>query len=113
MSEKGMHILDKINLFPYIKQFYLDFCEHYVYDKHKRYRFFKVRKEKKSENMELVHTDVWDQLRYHLLVSLVIMLLLLMMKLEKLRFIAFDKNMMVFILLTNGNFWLRMRHGKG
>jgi hypothetical protein len=35
-----------------------------------------------------------DQIRYHLLVALVIMLLLLMMKLEKLGFIAFEKNMM-------------------
>jgi hypothetical protein len=31
-----------------------------------------------------------DQLRYHLLVSLITMLLLLMMQLEKLGFIAFD-----------------------
>jgi hypothetical protein len=35
-----------------------------------------------------------DQLRYHLLVTLIIMLLLLMMQLEKLGFLAFDKNMM-------------------
>jgi hypothetical protein len=35
-------------------------------------------------------------LRYHLLVDLIIMLLLLMMQLEKLGFIAFDKNMMFF-----------------
>ena len=33
-----------------------------------------------------------DQLRYHLLVDLVIMLLLLMMQLEKLGFIALKKN---------------------
>jgi hypothetical protein len=36
---------------------------------------------------------------YHLLVALDIMLLLLMMQLEKLGFIAFDKNQMFFILL--------------
>jgi hypothetical protein len=35
-----------------------------------------------------------DQLRYHLLAALIIMLLLLMMQLEKLGFIAFNKNMM-------------------
>jgi hypothetical protein len=33
------------------------------------------------------------------------MLLVLMMQLEKLGFIAFNKNMMFFILLRNGNPW--------
>jgi hypothetical protein len=37
-----------------------------------------------------------DQLKYHLLVALIIMLLLLMMQLEKLGFIAFDKKSDVF-----------------
>jgi hypothetical protein len=50
-----------------------------------------------------------DQLRYHLLVDPVIMLLLLMMQLEKLGFIAFEKNLMFLILLRNGKIWLRMR----
>jgi hypothetical protein len=50
---------------------------------------------------------------YHLLVALIIMLLLLMMQLEKLGFIAFDKNMMFLILLRNGKLWLRMRQEKG
>jgi hypothetical protein len=54
MSEKGIQILHKINLFPYFKQIDLDFCEYCVYGKQKR-----VRKEKKSEKLELVHTDVW------------------------------------------------------
>jgi hypothetical protein len=49
-----------------------------------------------------------DQLRYHILVALVIMLLLLMMQLEKLGFIAFNKNLMFFILLRNGKLWLKM-----
>jgi hypothetical protein len=31
MSEKGMQILHKNNLFPYLKQIYLYFCEHCVY----------------------------------------------------------------------------------
>jgi hypothetical protein len=39
-----------------------------------------------------------DQLRYHLLVALIIMLLLLMMQLENLVFIAFDKNLMFLTL---------------
>jgi hypothetical protein len=54
-----------------------------------------------------------DELRYHLLVALIIMLLLLMMQLEKLGFIALDKNMMFLILLRNGKLWLRMRKEKG
>jgi hypothetical protein len=59
MSEKGMQILQKINLFPYLKQIDLDFCENCVYGKHKRVIFLRVRKEKKSERLELVHTYVW------------------------------------------------------
>jgi hypothetical protein len=112
MSEKGMHILHKRNLFPDLKQIDLDFCEHCVYGKQKRVRFLRVGKEKKNERLELVHTDVWGPIRYHLLVALVTMLLLLMMQLEKLGFIAFDKNMMFLILLRNGKLWLRMRQEK-
>ena len=37
----------------------MDFCEHCVYGKQKRVRFLRVGKEKKSEKLELVHTDVW------------------------------------------------------
>jgi hypothetical protein len=59
MSEKGMQILHKRNLLPDLINVDLDFCEHCVYGKHKRVIFIKVRKEKKSENLELVHTDVW------------------------------------------------------
>jgi hypothetical protein len=50
---------------------------------------------------------------YHLLVALVIILLLLMKQLEKLGFIAFNKNMMFLILLRNGKHWLRMIQEKG
>jgi hypothetical protein len=59
MSENGMHILHKINLFLDLKQIDLDFCDHCVYGKHKRVRFLRVGKEKKNERLELVHTDVW------------------------------------------------------
>jgi hypothetical protein len=58
MSEKGIHILHKINLLSYLKQIYLDFYEHCVYGNHKRVRFLRVGKEKKNERLELVHTDV-------------------------------------------------------
>ena len=59
MSEKGMQILQKIILLADLKQIGLDFCEHCVYGKQKRVRFLKVRKETKSERLELVHTYVW------------------------------------------------------
>jgi hypothetical protein len=59
MSEKGMQILHKINLFPYIKQIDLDFFEHCVYGKHKRVIFLRVGKVNKNGKLDLVHTYVW------------------------------------------------------
>jgi hypothetical protein len=59
MSEKGMHIIHKRNLLPDLNQIDLDFYEHCVYGKQKRVRFLRVEKEKKSEMLELVHTNVW------------------------------------------------------
>jgi hypothetical protein len=53
MSEKGIQILHKINLFPYLKQIDLDFCEHCVYGKQKRVIFLIVGKEKKHERLHL------------------------------------------------------------
>jgi hypothetical protein len=47
MSDKGMHIVQKRNLFPDLKQFDLGFCEHCVYGKQKRVRFLKVGKKKR------------------------------------------------------------------
>ena len=46
-------------MFPDLKQIDLDFYEHDVYGKHKRVRFLRVGKEKKSERLKLVHIDVW------------------------------------------------------
>jgi hypothetical protein len=103
MSEKGMQILHKRNLLPDLKQIDLDFCEHCVYGKQKRVIFLRVGKEKKSERLELVHTDVWGPTQVsslggsHYYVT----------------FIAFDKNLMFLILLRNGKIWLRMRQEKG
>jgi hypothetical protein len=61
MSENGMYILHKTNLFLDLKKIDLDFCEHCVYGKHKRVGFLRVKKEKKSERLELVHMDVWGK----------------------------------------------------
>ena len=59
MSEKGMQILHSRKLLPDLKQVSLEFFESCVYGKHKRVRFLRVGKQKKSENLELVHTNVW------------------------------------------------------
>jgi hypothetical protein len=59
MSEKGMQILHKRKKIPYIKQIDLYFCEHCVYGKQKRVGFLRVKKKKKSERIEIVHTYVW------------------------------------------------------
>jgi hypothetical protein len=101
MSEKGMQILHKRNLFPDLKQIYLDFCWHCIYGKQKRVSFLKVRKEKKIERLELVHTNIWGPAQlsslggscYHV-------------NFDIFGFIAFDKNM---IFLRNGKLWLTMR----
>ena len=59
MSEKRMDILHSTKLIPYLKQVSLELCENCVYGKQKRVRFLSVGKHKKSENLDLVHTNVW------------------------------------------------------
>ena len=59
MSEKGMKTLHSKNLLPGLKNVDLDFCENFIYGKQKRVRLLRVRKENKSEKLELVHIDVW------------------------------------------------------
>ena len=44
---------------PGLKQVDLEFCEHCVYGKQKIVIFLRVEKEKKSEKLDLVHTNVW------------------------------------------------------
>ena len=55
-----MHILHSRKLLPDLKQVGLEFCENCVHGKQKRVIFLRVGKQKKSENLELVHTDVWQ-----------------------------------------------------
>ena len=66
MSEKGMQILHSRKQLPNMKHVSLEFFENYVYEKQKRVRFIRVGKQKKSENLELVHTYIWvlDQVQY-------------------------------------------------
>ena len=91
----------------------MEFFENRVYGKQKIVRFLRVGKEKKSENLELVHTYIWGPAQVPSLGGSHYYVLLLMMKLEKLRFIALDRIMMSLILLRSGKIWLRMRQEKG
>ena len=54
-----MNILHSRNFLPGLNNVDLDFCENCIYGKQKRVKFLRVGKEKKSEKLELVHTDVW------------------------------------------------------
>ena len=109
MSEKGMQIIHSRKLLPNLKQVSLEFCENCVYGKQKRVRFLRVGNKRRVKSQSSSIQMYGDQLRYNLLVPLVIMLLLLMMQLEKLGFIALHKNLMILILLRSGKIWLRMR----
>jgi hypothetical protein len=75
--------------------------------------FSESEKKRRVKGYSLCIQMYGDHIRYHLFLALVTMLLLLMMQLEKLGFIAFEKNMMFLILLRNGKLWLRMRQEKG
>ena len=59
MSEKGMQSLHSRKLLPDLKQVSLEFCENCVYGKQKRVRFLRAGKQKKSEKLDIFHTDVW------------------------------------------------------
>ncbi|KAK3037378.1 hypothetical protein RJ639_030476 [Escallonia herrerae] len=58
LSESGMKILHSKNALPGMKNIQLDFCEGCVYGKQKQISFQKDGKERKTERLELVHTDV-------------------------------------------------------
>jgi hypothetical protein len=58
-SSISLASIHKRNLLSDLKQVDLDLYEHYVYGKRKRVIFLRVGKEKKSEKLEFVHTDVW------------------------------------------------------
>ncbi|KAK3034976.1 hypothetical protein RJ639_033354 [Escallonia herrerae] len=58
LSESGMRILYSKNALPGMKNIQLDFCEGCVYGKKKWVSFRRDGKEKKTERLELVHTDV-------------------------------------------------------
>ena len=59
MSEKAMKLIHSKKVLPGLKCVNIDFYESCVYGKQKRVSFVKTGKEKKKENLELVHTDEW------------------------------------------------------
>ena len=58
ISDKGMQMVQSRKLLPGLKKVDLDFCEHYVYGKHKRVIFLIVGNENKHQKLELVHIYV-------------------------------------------------------
>ena len=87
-----------------MEQVSLEFCEICVYGKQKRVIFLRVGKQKKSEKLQLVHTDIWGPTQVQYLGG----------SRYYVTFIddALDKNMMCLLLLRSGNIWLRMRYEK-
>ena len=90
----------------------MEFWENFVYGKHKRVRFLRVGKQKKSEKLELMHTYVWGPSQVQSLRGSHYYVTFIEMQLEKLGFIALDKNMTCLLLLRSGKLWLKRRQGK-
>ena len=88
----------------------MEFCEHRVYGKHKRVRFLRVGKEKKSEKLDLVHTDVWGPTQVSYLGGSKYYVTFIDDATRKTWVYCIKKNLMFLILLRNGKLWLRMRH---
>jgi hypothetical protein len=113
MSEKGMQILHSRNLLPGLKHVDLEFCENCVYGKQKRVRFLRVGKEKKSEKLELVHTDVWGPAQVSSLGGSHYYVTFIDDATRKTWIYCIQINLMYLILSRNGKLWLRMRQEKG
>ena len=109
MSEKGMKILHSRNLLPGLNNVDLDFYENCIYGKQKRVRFLRVGKEKKSEKLELVHTDVWGPAQVSSLRGSRYYVTFIDDATRKLGFIVLRINLMYLILSRNGKLWLRLR----
>ena len=59
MSEKGLKILVGKNLFPGLKSYNLDLCEHCIYGRQRRVSFLRGCHEKNKNVLELIHSDVF------------------------------------------------------
>ena len=91
----------------------MDFCEHCVYGKQKRVRFLRVRKEKKNERLELVHTDVWGPAHVSSLGGSHYYVTFIDDATIKTWAYCIRQKSDVFDILRNGKLWLRMRQEKG
>ena len=109
MGEKGMKFINSKKFLPGLECVNMNFCESCVYGKQKTVGFVKSGKEKKDEKLDLVNTNVWGPAQLFSLGGSHYYDSLLMMQLEKYRFILLDINLMYFKLVRNGNSWLRMR----
>ena len=58
MSEKGLTILSKQDLFDGQKMGELDFCEHCVFEKQCRVKF-NVGVHKTKSTLDYIHSDIW------------------------------------------------------
>ena len=92
-----------------MKNFDLDFCENCIYGKHKRVRFLRVGKEKKSKKLELVHTNVWGPTQVSSLGGSRYYVTFIDDATRKHGLIVFRINLMYLILSRNGKLWLRLR----
>ena len=72
----------------------MEFCERVVYGKKRDSYFSKLGNKRRGTSETLCIYMYGDRLRYHLLVAVITMLLLLMRQLEKHEFIALKKSVM-------------------
>ena len=113
MSEKGIQILHSRKLLPDLKHVSLEFCENCVYGKQKRVRFLRVGKQKKSEKLELVHTDVWGPAQVQSLGGSRYYVTFIDDATRKTWVYCIRQNMMCLLLSRSGQLWLKMRQEKG
>ena len=59
MNEKGLKIIAGKSLLPSLKSYNLDLCEHCIYGRQRRVSFLKSGHERKTDLLELVHSDVF------------------------------------------------------
>ena len=89
------------------------FCEKCVYEKQKRVRFLRVGKQKKSEKLELVHTDVWGPAQVQYLGGSCYYVTFIDDATRKTWVYCIRQKSDVFDTLRSGKLWLRMRQEKG
>ena len=95
-----------------MKQVSLEFCENSVYGKQKRVIFLRVGKQKKSEKLDIFHTDVWEPSQVQYLGGSRYNVTFIDNATRKTWVFCIRPKYDVFLLLRNGKIWLRMRQEK-